>query len=201
MDQELIEKFREYCEFDEDRVYVLLAIARTKENEKHSSNTEPTMREIIEDKEDLETKMNQLDHAAKSFDSKFRLYISSNARNSMKAFFQLRSEMGEWLQMRLNGNNGVKKKFKRIDSEFKSVLQKNECKDETNFIFDLDEASEKDLSELKQDLEGLTEMRMVQTTPNGFHIITQPFNYNELETEIDYELKKDGMIFVSYIGK
>lgn len=201
MEKDLIEKFRGYCEFDEDRVYVLLAIARSKENEEHGSNTEPTMREVVDNDEDLERKMEQLDHAAKRFDSNFRLYISANARNSMKAFFQLRSEMDEWLQMRLNGNEGVKKKFKRMDSEFKSVLQRNECKDETNFIFDLDEASEQEMNELKKDIEEFTEVKMTQETPNGFHIVSRPFNYNELDSEVEYELKKDGMIFVKYIGR
>lgn len=201
MEKDLIEKFREYCEFSEDRVYVLLAIARTKENEQHSSNTEPTMREVVDNEQDLVSKMEQLDHAAKRSDSRFRLYLSANPRDAMKAFFQFRSEMDEWLQMRLNGNEGVKKKFKRIDSEFKSVLQKNECKDETNFIFDLDEVSEQEMNDLKSDLEGFTEIRLVQETPNGFHVVSRPFNYNELETEVEYELKKDGMIFVKYIGE
>jgi len=200
MEEKLIEKFKEYCEFSQDNVYVLLAISRTKENEEHSSNTEPTMREVVDNEKDLEEKMKQLDHASKSYDSKFRLYISSNARNSMKAFFRLRSEMDDWLQMRINGNEGIKKKFKRIDSEFKSVLQKNECKDETNFIFDLDKASRQDMKQLEDDLRVLTDIKMVKSTPNGFHIVTGSFNYNELETGIDYELKKDGMIFVSYIG-
>ncbi len=200
MEKNLIERFRDYCEFGEDRVYVLLAIARSKENEHHGSNTEPAMREIVEDEEDLKLKMEKLDHAARSSDSDFRLYLSANARDSMKAFFQVRSEMDDWLQMCLKGNEGIRKKFKHVDSEFKSVLQKKECKEESNFIFDLDEASEDEMKELKKDVEEFTEVRMVQETPNGFHIIARPFNYNELETEVDYELKKDGMIFVSYIG-
>lgn len=200
MEKDLIQKFSDYCKFDEDRVYVLLAIARSKENEEHGSNTEPTMREIVDNREDLERKMEQLNHAVKRFDSEFRLYLSSNGRDSMKAFFQLRSEMDNWVEMRLNGNEGVKKKFKGVDSEFKSVLQKNQCKAETNFIFDLDEVSKDGMSNLKSDLEEFTEIRMVKETPNGFHIVTRPFNYNELDSDINYELKKDGMIFVSYIG-
>lgn len=200
MENDILEKFGDYCEFGEDRVYVLLAIARSKENSEYSSNTEPTMREIVEDEKGLEKKMEKLDHAAKSSDSDFRLYLSANSRNCMKAFFQLRSEMDEWLQMRMNGNEGVKKKFKHLDSEFKSVLQKNECKDESNFIFDLDEISKEDMEILKKDIEEFSDVRLVQETPNGFHVVTRPFNYNELDSEVDYELKKDGMIFVKYIG-
>jgi len=46
-----------------------------------------------------------------------------------------------------------------------------------------------------------TSIKLRQKTPNGFHIVTEAFNFNELETEIEYELKKDGMIFLSYIGE
>lgn len=200
MDQDLIDKFSDYCNFGEDRVYVLLAIARSKENEEYGSNTEPAIREIVEDEKDFKMKIERMNHAVESSDSDFRLYLSANARDSMKAFFQLRSEMDSWVQMRLNGNEGVKKKFKRIDSEFKSVLQKNGCKDDSNFIFDLDETSKEEMKELKNDVEDFTEVRMVQETPNGFHLVSGPFNYRELDTDVGFELKRDGMIFVSYIG-
>lgn len=199
--KQTVEKLRDYCEFGEDRVYVLLAIARSKENEQHSSNTEPTMREVVKEEKELEREIKQLEHTARGFDSRFRLYISANARNALKASFKLRSEMDGWLEMQLSGNEGVKKKFKKIDSEFKSVLQKNECKDGSNFIFDLDDADRDDLEQLKEDIDKLTSIKLTQETPNGFHVVTESFNYNELDTEVDYELKKDGMIFLDYIGE
>lgn len=37
-------------------------------------------------------------------------------------------------------------------------------------------------------------------TPNGYHIVTEPFNYNDLETDVEYELKTDGMLFVEYLS-
>lgn len=195
-----VEKLEEYCDFGEDRVYILLAIARSKENEQHSSNTEPTIREVVKEEKELERKVQQLDHAVTRFESRFRLYISANARNAVKASFKLREEMDEWLEMRLGGNEGVRKKFKKIDSEFKSVLQKNECRDGTNFIFDLDEKDRESFEQLKEDIGEHTELKLTRETPNGFHIVTEPFNFNELETGIEHELKKDGMIFLDYIG-
>lgn len=200
VEKEKIQQLKEYCSFGEDRVYVLLAIARAKENEDYNNNSEPVIREIVDNEEELERKVEQLDYDVSRFDSKFRLYLSANARNTMDAFFQLRSDMDDWLKMRLNGNQGVSKKFKRVDSEFKSVLQKTQCKDETNFIFDIDNQPKEEAEKIQSELENHTEILMFQETPNGYHIVTEPFNYNELESEVEYELKKDGMIFIDFIG-
>lgn len=190
----------EYCEFGEERVYVLLGIARKKENEEYNSTSEPVIRKIVDDKDEIERKIEELDHAASRFDSDFRLYISSNARNVIDTFFQLRQKGDEWLKMKMNGNKGVNKKFKRIDSEFKSILQKHECRNDTNFIFDIDDCTKDEADQLEEKLEEHTEILLKQETPNGYHIVTQPFNFNQLETDVEYELKKDGMIFLSYIG-
>ena len=199
--EKLTSELDDYCDFGEDEVYVLMAIARAKENEEFSNNSEPVIREVVEDFGQLERKMEQLDHAVSRFDSDFRLYISANARDVMKAFFKFRSDTDNWLEMRLNGNKDVNKKFKGLDSEFKSVLQSDKCKAETNFIFDLDNIEKIQMQELKAELGEHTSVRWARETPNGYHIVTRPFNYNELDSGIDYELKTDGMIFLSYIGR
>jgi len=191
----------DYCVFGSERVYVLLAIARKKENEEYTSASEPVIRKIVDDVDELGRKIEELNHAAERFDSDFRLYISGNARNTLDGFFKLRQKGDEWLKMKMNGNKGVNKKFKRIDSEFKSILQKHECRDDTNFIFDIDNCTKKEANQLEEKLEELTEILLKQETPNGYHIVTEPFNFNQLETSIEYELKKDGMIFLSYIGE
>jgi len=201
LNDDFLEEIGEYCRFGEERVYVLLGIARTKENEEYTSTSEPVIRKIVDEKEELERKIEEMDHAVERFETDFRLYISANARNTMDAFFRLREETDEWLKMKLNGNKGVNKKFKRIDSEFKSVLQKHGCRDDTNFIFDLDDCIEEDADKIENQLKQHTSIKLRQKTPNGFHIVTEAFNFNELETEIEYELKKDGMIFLSYIGE
>lgn len=201
LDENLVSTLEDYCSFGDDRVYVLLGIARKKENEEYTSTSEPVIRKIVDDIDDVERKIEELDHAAERFESDFRLYVSANARNTMDAFFTLREKSDDWLKMKLNGNKGVNKKFKRIDSEFKSVLQKHCCRDDTNFIFDLDDCQKEEADKLEGKLKQHASVKLRQKTPNGFHIVTEPFNFNELETEVGYELKKDGMIFLSYIGE
>jgi hypothetical protein len=190
---------REYCEFGEDRVYLLVALARAKENEGTTSNVAPAIRKVVEDGDELARKAAELDHAASRFDERFRLYLTANARDALKATFELRRSMDDWLEGRIHGDEGVRAKFKRVDSEFVSTLQSDACRDETNFVFDLDDATEADRDALVDDLRDHTEIALTRETPNGYHVVAEPFNYNELATAVDYELKTDGMVFVSYL--
>ncbi|PSQ15266.1 hypothetical protein BRD00_14925 [Halobacteriales archaeon QS_8_69_26] len=191
----------DHCTFGPERVYVLMAIARPKENEDLTHGSAPVIREVVEDAEDLRRTVDQLDHAVSRFDATYRLYCSVNARDVTRAFFELRRSTDEWLEMRLGGNEEVLGKFRRIDSEFKSVLQRDTCRDDTDFLFDLDDATEADLAALRETLAGFTEVHLTRTTPSGYHVVTDPFDYNELDTDVAYELKTDGMLFLSYVGE
>jgi hypothetical protein len=62
--------------------------AGSKEHDEYSSNTEPVIREVVEDATELRPKVEQLDHATGRFDARFRLYLSANARNTTTAFFE-----------------------------------------------------------------------------------------------------------------
>ncbi|WP_225334222.1 hypothetical protein [Halomicrobium urmianum] len=189
-----------FCEFGEDRVYLLVAIARAKENPDASHGDLPVIREIVEDRAELTEKMVQLDHAVARFDERFRLYLTVNARDALSATFRLRGRMDDWLEARLHGGRGVVTKFKQVDSEYASVLQSDACKDETYFIFDLDDATAEDCDRLREAVAEHTDVAFATETPNGYHVVTEPFNYNELSVDVDYELKTDGLVFVSYIG-
>ena len=193
--------FEEYCEFGEDRVYLLVALARAKENEGTTSNAAPAVRKVVESEDEIGRTAAELDHTARRFDERFRLYLTANARDALKATFELRRSMDDWLEGRIHGDEGVSAKFRRVDSEFKSTLQSDACRDETNFVFDVDDATAADRDALVEDLQGHTEVALVRETPNGYHVVTDPFDYNELATSVEYELKTDGMVFVSYIGE
>jgi hypothetical protein len=196
-----IDALAEFCEFGEDRVYILLAIARPKENEGTSHNDAPAIRKVVREPDDLARMVDELDHATSRFDERFRLYLTVNARDALAATFELRSRMDDWLEGRIHGDDGIGAKFKRVDSEFKSVLQSDRCADDSYFIFDLDDATAADAEGLQSDLASHTTVRLVRETPNGYHVVTLPFNYNELSTGVEYELKTDGMVFLSYVGE
>ncbi len=122
-----VDELTDYCEFGPERVYLLVAIARAKDQDGGTSGSEPVIRKIVEDSEDLTQTIEELAHAVCRFDERYRLYLSANARNTTTAFFRLRERMDDWLEMRFHGNDEVIQKFKRLDREFVSVLQSDSC--------------------------------------------------------------------------
>lgn len=196
-----VDELRAYCEFGPERVYLLLAIARSKDNEGTTASSEPVIRGIVATAEELPEEVARLDHAVRRFDERYRLYLTVNARDVTSALFRLRERTDDWLEMRFHGDTGVVEKFKRVDSEFVSVLQSDACRDETNFLFDLDGASNADADAVADALDEFTTVLLRRETPNGFHLVTEPFDYNRLSVDVDYELKTDDLVFLGFVGE
>lgn len=196
-----VETLEDFCEFGDRRVYVLMAIARKKENEDITSGSEIVFREVVKDKEDIGRKVEKLRNASKNYGGaeKFRLYISANARDTLKGYFRFKGTMDSWIEDRVNGQDDTDRKMKRIDSHWKSELQKPHCRDETLFIYDLDVENTERLEVLKEELSKHTEIVLERETPNGFHVVVKPFNHNEIKLDFEVERKNDGMIFLEML--
>lgn len=67
-------------------------------------------------------------------------------------------------------------------------------------MFDVDDVSEARRKRFLSVLEPLTEIVRWLKTPNGYHVVREAFDYNELETDIDHERKTDRMLFVEYLS-
>lgn len=202
---ETVDWLSEYCEFGEERVYLLMAIARAKENPSINSNREVVFREVLKHEQDPRRKFEQLQALARNYRSDsgaeltFRLYITANARNTVKAYFDFRSRMNDWTKEWILGDETAHRKLKRVDRHWLSAIHRDQSRDETRFLFDLDDERREELERLRNALNEQTELITWRETPNGYHIVTEPFNYNELAVEADYELKTDGMLFLRYL--
>lgn len=180
----------EFLEWGPERVYLAMAIARQGENEDITANNRPCHRSVIREREDYSDTIEQLRHWCQRDDLTYRIYCSVNARNVIKASFNLRASMDNWLRMQLNGHESSKKNWKKIDSEFKSALQRADCRDDKYFMFDVD----------NDDLEGFIELvldddyeELYRTkSPNGVHLVSEPFRADEYEKM----LKTDAMFHV-----
>jgi hypothetical protein len=182
-----------------------MAIARKKENPQITSGTEVVFREVVKDERDLRRKYDKRQSTAQQYRADsgdpltFRLYITANARNTVDTYFNFRQRMNGWVKDRIQEDEAAPRKFKRLDNYWKSELQRDKARDETRFLFDIDHPAEAERDQLVHDLTEHTDVILTQETPNGWHVLTEPFNYNDLDTDIDYELKTDGMLFVTYL--
>lgn len=194
-----------YCAFDEDRVYLFLAIARSKENPHVDGGSEVTFREVVRDEADVRRKCDRLRTLTRGYRTEsgesltFRLYVTANARNAVDAFFDFRERTDDWVRDRFKGDEVAPRKFKRVDGYWKSELQKPAARDETRFVFDLDDASAADRERIVSALSERTTVATWRETPNGYHVVAEPFNYNDLHVDVDYELKTDALLYVTYL--
>ncbi|MFC6796374.1 MULTISPECIES: hypothetical protein [unclassified Haladaptatus] len=205
-DQTAVNTVEEYCMFGEERVYLFMAIARQKENPHLTSSTEVTFREVVTDTQDIRRKFDQLQSWAQHYRTEsgdplaFRLYLSVNARNTVDGFFNFQEQTNGWIRAWLKGDETAPRKFKRLSSYWKSELQKPTASDDSRFLFDLDDTSEEDAQRLLASLEKQTSVVTVRESPNGYHIVTEPFNYTTLDIDVEYDLKTDGMLFVGFLS-
>ena len=187
----------DWCEFGEHRVFMLMALARKGENDL-TNNNEVVFQEIIKDEDDINRKLKKLRTLAEGYgDYTFRLYMQVNARNTLSTYFAFRNRMNSWIEDKINGDIHSDRKMKKIDNYWVSELMKSENADDQYFIFDLDDVNREESDLLQQDILDM-DVRIHHSveTRSGYHIITDPFNYTELESEIEYELLTDGMVYL-----
>lgn len=202
---DVVATLREYCTFGEDRVYLLVAIAREKENPRLTSASEVVVRDVVEDRQDVRRTYDQVRCSAEAYRTDdgasltFRLYITTNARNTLDAYFTFRERMNGWVKDRIRGDVAASEKFKRLDSYWMSELQKPAARDEKRLLFDVDDDSEAAQQTLRSALTEDTTVLTWRKTPNGYHAITEPFNYTDLDVAVDYEVKTDGLLFVTIL--
>lgn len=204
--EEAVAGLERYCEFGGDRVYLLVGLARAKENPGLTSASEVALREVVADGGSLRRAYDRLRGAAATYRSDggdpltFRLYVTANARNALDGYFRFRERTDGWVRDRLAGDAAATPKFGRLDDYWKSELQRPTARDEKRLLFDLDGASDDDRRELLAALEAHAAVLVCRETPNGYHLVTEKFDYTELDAGVDYELKTDGLLFVERLA-
>ena len=114
----------------------------------------------------------------------WRLYETVNSRYTEKAKTILQHRL-------IDGTVGVSK----IDSVWKSILQSIECRAERNLLLDLDGCSWEEFYSVLMDIHdmGVAILEKYRTL-NGFHIITEKFNYKVIAEKYGFiDVKRDGM--------
>lgn len=194
-------------DFTDERVYMLVAIARSKENEDVNATDQPTMRKVVEDRDEVDDKLEQLRHAASRFDQTYRLYATVNGRSVRDALLFLQKESLDAIR-RSEKSGEPPHMLKRVDHEWKSILHQPRCRDQKRFLWDIDTLDRDAPLLVKDRLRGKTTVIYEQQSPNGWHIVTEPFNFNEVrgydqeEDTIDgfpVERKRDGMVYLDFL--
>ncbi len=116
----------------------------------------------------------------------FRIYSSVNPRNMQKAIHEFKRRQ---LEFDYGNNEELDEFYRDIDNRFFSCLMNPTCRSESYFLIDCDTDEEYQKSK-----DSIPQERIVfdYATKNGRHLITKPFNPNEIKVEI----KKDDLISI-----
>lgn len=212
-----IELLKEHCEFNSPYdCYVLLAVSRKKDTPSITNSQEIIFREVIKNENDIIRKYNKIkaqivnykDENDKSYP--FYLYVSLNARDSLKATFLLQSKINNWIQQTINGVD-MSKMFKKVYGHFYSTLMMKESRTSSQkyFMVDFDSNNVNSYLYFKEELRRHTDIILETITRNGYHIKVKPFDLRLLQDvnfeeeynieRPDFEVKRDANFFVEYI--
>lgn len=192
-----------WCDFGEDneRVYILMAFARRKHNEELTNSTEVIFRRIIRSEEDIPEQLHQMRSLIAGWNYTFRIYLTVNARNVRDAYFIFQTELNRWARDYIRGDDAAIEKMGNIDSRWKSTLHSPPARDDQYFHFDLDDVYASEAADFANQLGQETTVLLRRETPNGYHILCEPFNYPAWEPPVEYDdLDTDGMVFVEEVG-
>lgn len=214
MKHKSIEILKEHCEFNSPYdCYVLLAVSRKKDSEHITNSQEIVFRDVIKNEKDIERKYLKMKAQCESYkdlDGKsypFYLYVSLNARDSVKATFQLMQKINLWTEEMLRGVDRSQF-FKKVYGHFYSTLMHkiSKSKHTKYFMFDIDTKDDEEIHHIEYELEGYAKIIMRVETRNGWHYKVKPFNaehikdlLNDPEYKDIIELKRDCNFFVEYI--
>lgn len=122
----------------------------------------------------------------------YRLYASCNPRDIKKAERAFKMDM-----LMCDFDDGENKDFfwARLESKWVSALMAPGSRKSSKFLIDVD-GSEKSIQETLKWLEHNKVVIYKQyQTPNGWHVVTAPFNPNDFNVP-DAEIKKDGLLLI-----
>ncbi|MFC3957481.1 hypothetical protein [Halovivax cerinus] len=195
-----VETITDWCEFGDYRAYILMAIARATHNDDLTGADEVVHRRVLRDADDVRRQYDDLRALLTRHDLVFRIYLTVNARNTLDAYFEFRDEMNGWIRDLVAGDDHAAPKLGEIDSRWKSALHSPTVRDDQYFQFDVDDVTEAEIQTFTAALETQTTVASTRATPNGYHVLTEPFNYTEWEPPVAYDdLDTDGQVFVEEI--
>lgn len=205
-----IDKINSIVTFDKNEVYILIAIARSKNNPEISYAASdyhkgPAIFRAILRKDNVDSIVKRMIGQISTFSHEpirpkdFNLYLTFNPRNTRKAFRTLNVYFNEWVF------NEDWERLKYLESKWYSALQKKSARSRKEYylididnIRDVDEAKKIYFEISKKSSYDILEFN----SRNGYHILAEPFNvqkFKKLTQHLDVEVKTDDCVNI-YCG-
>lgn len=184
--------FNEFKQFTSG-TRVLLLLQRHKEGgQTHNSKLHKIVtrneKDFLDALIEMEKRMNESDEV-------LRIYSSLNLRDFEKAIRQFKTE-----QLDADYFHEEQKQNFYLDAKnrFIGALMQPQQRASNLFMFDIDDEEGRDV--MGETLQVIPDEHIIKQykTKNGWHIITNPFNYTTINLPKGCEFKKDGLLLLDY---
>lgn len=198
------ETVMDYCTFREDEIYVLLLLARKKENndQVESQKEKRAQRFLVQNEEEVDMALELFSRTIELFpEITYRIYISVNPRSLVKGLKEFQNKIIQLQYDLLNGNEEAYRSIQKMGSEWKSILANKKCRADRRFLWDVDfRGGQQELDDLIEELE-VQEVFYWGDTNSGQAIVTSPFNIKKLPDIQDLCIKTDSYLYLGIFNK
>ena len=173
-------------------MYVYQAIRRTKENPVIEGTR--IVREVLY--EDIQTEaeiLDKLEARICGIPGIWRIYRSVNRRNPVLA----KLELIETLTKQLVTPEAVSNK--NPESLWKDILMQPKNKASRLFLVDIDTKDYTVCNAVINSVGAEVVVHKVVSTPNGYHVVCDPFNPERISNIANVSIKKDALLFISLL--
>ena len=190
--KDIIEKFKN----NSDGIRVVLLIHRSKEGGANNKFKGHLKKIITTNSNEFFETVKELKEIKDNSKDELRIYASCNNRDLNKAVRLFKEQQ---LATDYDPEDKTKSFYLDIKNRFISCLMNKSCRNEKNFLFDLDEIDEHSFITVKNRIEKQTEIILWYKTKNGYHIITKPFNYYKtLDENIIKAIQTDSLMLIDF---
>lgn len=191
-----IEEIKEIFKDFSDGIRIVMLVHRNKEGGVGRRIQRTRLRKIITtNSEEFFDAIEHLQDIVAKDERTLRIYSTVNSRNIQKAIHKFKQE-----QLDNDYSNEQNKEHFYVDikNSWISCLTKNSCKAQSNFLFDLDGCDDHSLITITKQIEKQTKILLTYKTKNGYHLITEPFNYTKLACLDQVDIHSDGLLLIDF---
>ena len=178
-----------------DGVRVVLLIHRSKEGGFNNTHKRHLKKVITRNSEEFWKTVKEFKELKDNDTRTLRIYANFNSRDINKAIRLFKQRQ---LDRDYENEEHRNDFYFNVKNQFISCLMDKSCAKEKNFLFDLDGCDDRSLQRIYKLIEKQTEILLFYNTKNGYHIITRPFNYNNLDSQIVEFLHKDSLMLLDF---
>ena len=191
----------QYCIFPEPNwVWIMTGISRNKDND--SSGVKFISRRVLTTPEDITTNYNDIRLLADDLNTTYRIYLSLNARDVIKATFGFQKKLIDIGYDLARGLPDAIAQSKKLGSIWKTELAQRSSRATKRLLLDIDDASMLQSSSIVRFLEDRgVEIIVYRSTVSGVHIVFEACDTRELmefvrNSGFKVDPQRDSMIFV-----